>query len=223
MNTPAPTTGPDEAPAFTWFYALAFYAARTFFQTLSRAEAVGVENVPRTGPFLLASNHASFFDPPLLGCFLPRPICYTPRKTLWKPGPMSWMLNRLKCIPVDRDSGHDIGAFKRVFAALAASEGVLVFPEGTRTRDGRLQPPHRGVGLLAARYGVPVVPARVFGTYETFPRGAAWPRPFIRLGVRYGAPLLPAAYDPGPRVPLRYETIAERIMAAIAALPPPEI
>jgi 1-acyl-sn-glycerol-3-phosphate acyltransferase len=131
------------------------------------------------------------------------------------------MLDRLKCIPVDRDGEGDIGAFKRVFAALKAGEGLQVFPEGTRTKDGRLQPARRGIGLLAGKPGVPVVPVRVFGTFETFNRRQFLPRPFYRLGVTYGRALLPRDYDPGPADPRRYEIIAQRIMDAIAALPPP--
>ncbi len=209
------------AAEFPWFYRLVWVGSRAFMNVAGRVEAAGVENVPRTGPFLLASNHASFLDPPLLGCFLPRPICFFARKTLWDAPGMTWMMNRLKCIPVDRDGEGDIGAFKRVFAALKAGEGVQVFPEGTRTRDGKLQPARRGIGLLAGKMAVPVVPARVFGVFETFNRRQILPRPFYRLGVSYGRPLTPREYDPGPRDPNRHEVIASRIMAAIAALPPP--
>ncbi len=208
-------------PDFPWFYELVWHASRAFMNVAGRVEAVGAANLPRSGPFLLASNHTSFLDPLLLGCFLPRPICFFSRKTLWETPALGWMLDRLKCIPVDRDGEGDIGAFKRVFAALKAGEGVQVFPEGTRTRDGHLQPPRRGIGLLAAKLGVPVVPARVFGAFETFNRRQILPRPFYRLGVVYGRVLTPRDYDPGPRDPQRHEIIAARVMDAIAALPPP--
>ncbi len=209
------------AEKFPPFYRLVWHVARAFMQVAGRAEAVGVENVPRTGAFLLASNHASFLDPLLAGCFLPRPICYFARKDLWDTKPLAWALNRLKCIPVDRDGESDIGAFKRVFAALKAGEGLQVFPEGTRTKDGALQPARRGIGLLAGKQGVPVVPVRVFGTFETFNRKQILPRPFYRIGVTYGRVLTPRDYDPGPGDPRRYEIISQRIMEAIAALPPP--
>jgi cytidylate kinase len=209
------------AVEFPWFYRLVWHSARAFMQVAGRAEAVGVENVPRTGAFLLASNHASFLDPVLAGCHLPRPICSFARKDLWDSRILAWILDHLKCIPVDRDGDGDIGAFKRVFAALKAGEGLQVFPEGTRTKDGRLQPARRGIGLLAGKPGVPVVPVRVFGTYETYNRRQFFPRPFYRLGVTYGPALMPRDYDPGPGDPRRYDIIAQRIMDAIAALPPP--
>ncbi len=222
MNPPAAHAASSAAsrPELPWFYGLTAAGARAFYQVLGRAEVAGLENIPRTGPFLMTANHASFLDPPLLGCFLPRPLRYFARKTLWI-GPLAWALDQLNCIPLDRDGDGDIAGFKRVFAALQAGEAVQVFPEGTRTPDGNLQPPRRGAGLLAARLGVPVVPARVFGTYETLNRRQIIPRPFYRLGVTYGKPLLPADYDPGPKQSERYETVVARIMAAIAALPPP--
>ncbi len=206
---------------FPWFYDLVWNCARGFMSAAGRAEAAGVENVPRSGGFLLASNHTSFLDPLLLGSFLPRPICYFARKSLWDTAVMAWMLDRLKCIPVDRDGEGDVGAFKRVLAALKAGEGVQVFPEGTRTPDGRLQPARRGIGLLAAKFGGPIVPARVYGAFETFNRRQLLPRPFYRLGAVYGPPLMPRDYDPGPRDPNRHAVIAQRVMEAIAALPPP--
>jgi 1-acyl-sn-glycerol-3-phosphate acyltransferase len=218
MSATDPVPAP---PAMPWFYRIVWHAARAFSFALGRAEVAGLENVPRTGPLLLASNHASFLDSPLLGCLLPRPICFTPRKTLWNFPPLGRALDHLKCIPVDRDDGIAIGVFKRVIAAVENHDAVLVFPEGTRTSDGHLQPPRRGVGLLAAKLRVPIVPARVFGTYEMFSRNHALPRPFGRLGVTFGRPLLPADYDPGSRDPHRYDTIARRVMDAIAALPPP--
>jgi len=206
---------------FPGFYRLVWQVARAFMQVAGRAEAVGVENIPPTGAFLLASNHASFLDPPLVGCFLPRPVCSFARKNLWEVRGLDWILNHLKCIPVDRDGDGDVGAFKRVFAALQAGEGVQIFPEGTRTKDGNLQPARRGIGLLAGKRGVVVVPARVFGTYETLNRRLWLPRPFYRIGVTYGRALTPRDYDPGPDDPRRYEIISQRIMDAIAALPPP--
>jgi cytidylate kinase len=214
-------SGNDSSTEFPWFYQLVWQTARGFMNVMGRAEARGIENIPLMGPFILASNHASFLDPLLAGCFLPRPICYFARKTLWSSRPMAWMLDNLKCIPVDRDGEGDVGALKRVMGALKSGEGVQVFPEGTRTRDGQLQPGLRGIGLLAGRLGVPVVPTRIFGTYETLNRHQILPRPFHRLGVTYGRVLTPREYDPGPDADRRYETIAARIMAAIAALPPP--
>jgi len=209
------------ATEFPWFYRLVWQTSQNFMTVIGRAETQGMENIPCTGPFILASNHASFLDPPLAACFLPRPICSFARKTLWSSPAMAWVLNNLKCIPVDRDGEGDVGALKRVMAALKSGEGVQIFPEGTRTRDGQLQPARRGIGLLAGRLGVPVVPTRVFGTFETLNRRQVMPRPFYRLGVTYGRVLTPREYDPGANDPARYETIANRIMEAIAALPPP--
>jgi len=127
-------------------------------------------------------------------------------------------------IPVDRDAGSDVGAIKRVLQALKDGHPLILFPEGTRTQTGAFQRPKAGVGLLACRTGVPVVPTRIFGTFEAFGR-----RGPLRLGVPismiFGRPLRPADYDrPDAAGKDRYQAASERIMAAIAALElPPRV
>jgi 1-acyl-sn-glycerol-3-phosphate acyltransferase len=181
------------------------------------ASVSGVENIPSQGGFIIASNHASLLDPPIVGAFIPRQICAFARKTLWKRGLASWWLDAVGVIPVDRDGGSDVNAIRRVLHVLQANRGVIVFPEGTRTTTGELQRPKAGVGLMACRTGVPVVPARIFGTFEAFGRNQP-----LRLGtpiaVVFGPPLLPADYDDRTAGKERYEQASERIMAAIAAL-----
>jgi 1-acyl-sn-glycerol-3-phosphate acyltransferase len=149
-------------------------------------------------------------------------MCFFARKTLWKPGVASWWLDTVGTIPVDRDGGSDVSAIKRVLRALADNKALILFPEGTRTPDGRLQPAKPGVGLIACRTQVPVVPARIFGSFEAFGRGKK-----MKLGtpvsVVFGKPLPPAAYDDPKAGKERYQRASEAIMAAIAELrEPPE-
>src|SRR5690606_8628925 len=99
---------------------------------------------------------------------LSRPIYYFARKDLLRFKVSNWLLPRLFTIPVDRDGPSDVAALKRVFSVLKEGAGLLVFPEGTRTLDGNLQPGKPGVGMLACKVKVPVVPARVYGTFESF-------------------------------------------------------
>ena len=165
-------------------------------------------------------NHVSLLDPPIVGLYLPQQVAFFARKTLWKPGFASWWLDNVGTIPVDRDGGTDVAAIKRVLQTLRQGKVVILFPEGTRSKDGRLQPPKPGIGLLACRTGVPVVPARVFGSFDAFGRDGR-----LHLGVpvsvQYGRPLEPAEYDRPEDGKERYVRAAERIMAAIARIAPP--
>ena len=201
-------------------YGFCHYWLWVTYQMFFRGEVRGLEHVPARGGFLLAANHASFIDPPMIGCQLPRQIAYFARKTLWKGGFSSWWLDAVGTIPVDRDGGQDVSAIKRVLRALREERGLILFPEGTRTPDGRLQPAKAGVGFIAVKTQVPVIPVRIFGSHEAFGRD----RP-LRLGtpvtVVFGAPILPADYDDPAAGKERAQVASERIMARIARLQPP--
>lgn len=187
-----------------------------------RGDYVGAQHIPKHGAFILAANHASFIDPPVIGSRLPRRLVYFARKTLWKPGFLSWWLDGVGAVPVDRDAGNDVSALKRVLGSLKDGRPLILFPEGTRSPDGNLQPAKAGVGMIACRTQVPVIPVRIIGSFEAFGRDRKFPKLFTPVHVVFGAPIPPTAYDPGAKAKDRYQTAAERIMAAIAALEPPE-
>ena len=205
-------------PVYGFFYGI----CRLIYQMFFRGDVAGLENLPGTGGYIVAANHASHLDPPIVGLFLPCQVAFFGRKTLWKPGISAWWLTAVGTIPVDRDGGMSLDAIRRVLQALAGGRVVIVFPEGTRSPNGEPQPPRPGVGLIACRARVPVVPARVFGSFEAFGRGGK-----LRLGspvsVSYGPPLSPADYDDPEDGKERYARTAGRIMAAITRIEPPRI
>lgn len=201
-------------------YGICHYAITVFYDIFFRGEVAGLENVPRSGPFLVASNHASHLDPPLVGCHIPRQMAFFARKTLWKPGVARWWLDGVGAIPVDRDGGSDVSAIKNVLRALQSGKVLTLFPEGTRSPDGRLQPAKSGVGMIACRTRVPVLPARIFNSHIAFGRDGRF-RPGTRVSIVYGRPLLPADYDEPGAGKERYQLASEKIMSAIAALPEP--
>jgi 1-acyl-sn-glycerol-3-phosphate acyltransferase len=203
-------------PVYGFFHKLCQLAHQMFF----RGDVAGLDNLPRSGGYIVAANHASHLDPPIVGQFLPRQVAFFARKTLWKPGLAAWWLDKVGTIPVDRDGGVSLDAVRRVLQALASGRVVIMFPEGTRSLDGRLQEPKPGIGLLACRAQVPVVPARVFGSFEAFNKKGS-----LRLGtpvsVAFGRPLVPADYDHPCDGKERYANAAGRIMAAITRIGPP--
>ena len=199
-----------------WLYGICHYIILGIYDIAFRGEVAGLEHIPRTGPFLIAGNHASHLDPPIIGSQVPRQIAFFARKTLWKPGFGSWWMDGVGCIPVDRD-GSDLAAIKRVLQTLKNGKALILFPEGTRSPDGTLQPPKAGVGLIAAKTQVPVLPVRIFHSHVAFGRSGK-----LRLGtpvaVTFGPLLYPADYNSPEAGKDRYQRTSEKIMAAIAAL-----
>ena len=217
MNTLFPQA--EMTPA----YGVSHYLAAVFYRIFFRGEITGLEQLPATGSFLVAANHASHLDPFIIGSQWPQQVAFFARKTLWKPGFPSWWLNSMGVIPVDRDGGSDVAAMKRVLHALKEQRTIIMFPEGTRSRDGRLQAPKPGVGLFACRSQVPVVPARIFGSFEALGKGGKLPRLGTPVSVVFGRPMLPADYDVAGAGKERYQRASERIMARITALERPAV
>lgn len=201
-------------------YGVCHYIILQIHGMFFRGEVVGRENLPRRGAFLIASNHASHLDPPTVGSQLPHQMAFFARKTLWKPGFASWWLDHVGTIPVDRDGGSDITAMKRVLQALKQEKPVILFPEGTRSVDGNLQPPKPGVGMIACRTQVLVIPTRIFGSATALGKDGKL-RLATPMSVVFGKPLRPAEYDNPADGKERYQRASERIMAAISQLREP--
>jgi 1-acyl-sn-glycerol-3-phosphate acyltransferase len=204
----------------TPFYGFFHYLACNIYGMWFRGEVVGTDNFPRHGPFLIASNHASHLDPPLVGSQIAKQMRFFARKSLWNNRLLAWWLDQVEVIPVDRDTG-DIGAIKRVLQALRENRAVVLFPEGTRSPDGQLQKPKAGVGFMACKTGVPVVPCRVYDSFQAFGKGHLFPRFGTPVTIVFGQPIPASDYDDPTAGKARYETAAQRIMDRIATLPRP--
>lgn len=196
--------------------------AAAFLREFLIGEVSGLENVPATGPVILAVNHCSHFDPPLIGCLLRRNINFFARKTLWLNKTVNWWLDSVGTIPVDRDGESDIKAMKATLLALKNGGVLSLFPEGTRSRDGNLQSAKPGIGLIAAKSQATIIPCRIFGSQKVLQKGKILPNLLTRVHLRYGQPLPAAQYDPGKAAgKQRFQMIADRIMAEIAKLDRP--
>src|SRR5881396_1007735 len=168
-------------------YRFAWCLFRVVFAVYFRWRVYHPERVPIRGPVILAANHASILDPPLVGSGLKREINYLARESLFRSPVVGAILRAVNSVPVDRDGGGAAG-LKAILGRLFAGGGIILFPEGTRTRDGRLQPARSGIGLAVIKSDAPVVPVRVFGTFEAFNRTMKFPRP-RRIAVKYGTPM----------------------------------
>ncbi len=194
-----------------------YHGTRSFLEVFSAVEVEGWENLPM-GACLFASNHQSMLDPPLVGSSLPREISFIARRSLFDNPLFGFVIRACHSIPVDRGEA-DIGAIRAALAALASGEGLLIFPEGTRSHDGEIMAPKAGAGLLACRSGVPVIPIRIRGTRDVLPRGSLLPVGSARVHLRFGSPMFAAEYDPGDGHPNRSIEASRRILERIKALP----
>ena len=165
---------------FTYFFtkALSF----TFFPRTVK----GWQNVPQKGAYILASNHISNLDPPILGISTPRRLHFMAKIELFKHPLVGWWLKKLWAFPIKRGEG-DFGALKKALKLLKEGYPVLLFPEGTRRLDGKPLPPQAGAGLLSIKSQVPIVPVYIKGSDAVMPPGAKF---FKRshVTVTYGKP-----------------------------------
>jgi 1-acyl-sn-glycerol-3-phosphate acyltransferase len=151
----------------------------------------GREHVPVSGPVLVVSNHQSNLDPVLVGLAMSRQLKYLARHGLffW---PFSWLIRSLGAVRLDRKAGG-IGGIKATLKLLRENEAVLVFPEGTRTHDGALEPLMPGFCAIARRSGATIVPVTIDGAFAALPRGSAFPRP-ARITVVVCSPITPQQF-----------------------------
>jgi 1-acyl-sn-glycerol-3-phosphate acyltransferase len=185
-------------------------------QALGRPRLEGRKHVPRSGPLLVVANHVSAIDPPLLGAILPRRLAFLAKEELFHPAPWGWALRAAGMIPVRRGRAerHVLLAALRV---LREGGALVVFPEGTRSRDGVLAAPEPGVGLLALRSQAPILPVAILGSERV--RGVATVVARPRLVVRCGPVWRPESTFSGARA---YREVADEVMMRIAALLPAE-
>jgi 1-acyl-sn-glycerol-3-phosphate acyltransferase len=178
----------DRSPVGLAWYRFVQALSAVWFAAVGGWRATGRDNVPGTGAAILVSNHASFLDVFVLGIPLCRPLNYVARSTLFLPG-LDWFIRSLGGFPIQRE-GMGAAGMKETLRRLRDGGIVTLFPEGTRTRDGRIGPLKHGIAVLVARAGVPVVPAGIAGTFEGWPRWRLLPVPHP-IRVHYGAPIRP--------------------------------
>ena len=177
-----------------FFYRLIRAALFTSYKVLFRFRHYGAQNVPAESDprgVILAPNHASYLDPPILGISLKRRVTYLAKEYLFRHGFVGWVLRNIGAYPIKSESGSDFRSIRDLIRILKQGACVVVFPEGTRSTDGNFQEPEGGIGFLAMKSGAWVVPVYIHGSHDAMPRGTTGTR-LKPIQVFYGEPFLAA-------------------------------
>lgn len=190
-------------------YAILKPLAVFIFRILFQIKVFGKKNIPKKGGFILVSNHVSYLDPVTLGVACPRKLNFMAKEELFRHSLFSRFISALGAFPVKRDSA-DLSALKEAMRRVRAGSVLTIFPEGSRRIDGTSDQPQAGIGFLAAKLDVPVIPAFIKGTDSALPKGAKFIKP-SRISVYFGEQI-----SLERRLP--YQEIASQIMASIRHL-----
>ena len=177
----------------------------TMFRIIYRAEVHGQENVPKEGGAIIAANHISLWEPPFVGAFCPRRVSFMAKKELFENSIFSSIITSLGAFPVNRGAA-DRNAIKTALTVLGEGKCLGLFPEGTRSKSGKLGEPEAGIGLIAYKANVPIVPVAITGTNG---KGL-----FPKFTIRFGKPI--PAGDPKDKKLMT--TLPTQIMTEIQKL-----
>jgi len=202
-----------------WYW-IGFTLSLLFFRCFFLLRIVGKKKIKdswKEGGVLIVANHASYFDPPVVGVSYGKKTAFLARKTLFKKGFFGWLYPKLNAIPVDQE-GPDMSSLKRIIKELKNGNPVLIFPEGQRSVDGKILPGEAGVGLVIAKSKAPVLPMRIFGAFEAFPRGAKIPKFFTKITVSVGDMITFDEDQLKTKTRESYQKISDCVMNAIARI-----
>ena len=192
------------------FYKIFKVLCRLWFGLILRTRVIGAENIPESGAFILAANHVSNWDPPFLGTFIDREVNYMGKEELFRNPVMAWICRHLYVFPVKRGAA-DKTAIKTAIKILRDGKCFGIFPEGTRSKTGKLGKAEAGVSLIAAMTKAPIIPAAIVNTEKIFSRAEFLPRP----AVVYGSPL---KFTGSTKDRDAMESFAQELMNEIAKL-----
>ncbi len=196
------------------FYEASRAVLSPLFQTLWSIETQGHDNIPQTGPAILASNHLSYLDHFLMPAVVDRQVYFISKAEHFDVPVQSWLFEQWGVIPLARGEG-DQEALERARQVIEEGDLFGIYPEGTRSLDGRLHKGHTGVARLALQTEAPIVPVGMLGTYQALPKGQRVPR-FPDVEIRFGEPLRAPDGDPEDYPTLR--KVTDDVMHAIQEL-----
>ena len=198
------------------YYKIGKIISQFMFFLFGGLKSVNADNIPKTGGVILAPNHISYADPPAVGSAMNRQVHFMAKEELFKPAIIGKIITAVGSFPVRRGTA-DRKAIKQAIDLLKAGEIVCLFPEGTRSLDGKLQEPELGIGLIALKSGAPVVPVAVVGTDTVLPSNGKRPGR-KRITIEYGEPLMFTDLIEAGDSRQNMEEVGKRTMAAIGNL-----
>jgi 1-acyl-sn-glycerol-3-phosphate acyltransferase len=169
------------------FYRVTTFFLRGYFRLFYRFSVYGTD-YPYQGKAILASNHTSFLDPPLIGGTWPEEVHFLARASLFHNPVCSWLLSHLNAHPI-HGTAQDIESFRLVCKLLQEGNKVVIFPEGERSATGQLQSIKSGIAMLALRMHCPIIPVYIRGTFEAWPRQSRWPKFGTTIVCVFGRPI----------------------------------
>lgn len=205
-----------------YIYKAGLYLSQCVCDVFTRIELHGYENIPEAQPCVIAANHVSYIDPFAMAFFHEDEICVVARDTLMSNPFSKLLLSSMNAIPIKRGDSRNLGVFRQLLSYIKEGKSVLIFPEGTRSGDGTLLRGKAGVGLLAMKAGVPIVPIRSWGFEEFFPRSNKL-RGGGRIIMQVGKPIQLSEIDPGKNCAERAQVIVDNIMQRIAEIKKPKL
>jgi len=197
-------------------YKIAHFVVSFLAKRLFKLRVEGFQHIPEHGPLIIAVNHASHLDIPLLGCTLHRRANFVGKSELFEIPILGWLLRLLGGIPIRRGR-VDHRAIAEILNKLQQGEVLVFYLEGGRTPDGMLQKPKAGIGMIAAMTGAQVVPAYIKGTYQALPKGKRWFRA-VPVSIAYGPPMEFSGRDYKKDGKVDYQGISDGIMKKITSL-----
>lgn len=174
-------------PRMKWIYAMIYSMARLFFKVCFRLKIYGLEHF-RPGPGIIASNHASHYDPPVLSISCPEEVHFLAKESLFEIPLLGRLIRILNAHPVSR-SATDASTFRDLVRLLREGKKVILFPEGGRSIDGELKPIERGLSFIVAKGRCPLFPAYIQGTFPAWPSTKKIPKLFGKICVVFGTPI----------------------------------
>ncbi|MCK4404796.1 MAG: 1-acyl-sn-glycerol-3-phosphate acyltransferase [candidate division Zixibacteria bacterium] len=194
-------------------YYIACLIIKLILKIFWRFKRIGAEHIPKSGGVIIASNHVAYVDPPFLGAVTPRELFYLAKAELFSNALFGWLIGKYNAIPVSRGA-FDRRAITRAVELLKEGKALLLFPEGTRSRDGKFLEPKLGLGKIALEAGVPIVPAYIHNSGDLFTS-------FLRrkrLVIGFEAPIRRSFLERLPKDKEGYRSIGQEIMKKIGML-----